>query len=263
VRLNVLAAGGEGFEAPGASDFWQPLVGDGAWALTRPMVLMALSGVVVAVLLLAGTRRLAVVPGRGQAATEAVYDLVRNSIARDLLGSKNFRPYLPLLFTLFTLILVNNLFGVLPVIQYPTYARVAFAVGLSLVVFVVYHWIGIRRKGLGRYLKDITILPGLPGWIIPMVAFLELVTYFFTRPVTLALRLFGNMFAGHLLLLLMALGGEYMLVHGGPVLKVMSIGPFAMGFALTLLEILVEFLQAYIFTLLAALYIAGSLADEH
>ncbi|MFP5333947.1 MAG: F0F1 ATP synthase subunit A [Actinomycetes bacterium] len=261
MRLNVLAAE-DGFEAPGAGDFWQPLVGDGAFALTRPMVVMALTTAVIAWALLAGTRRLAVVPTRGQAATEAVYNLVRNSIARDILGSRNFRPYLPLLFSLFVLILVNNLMGVFPVVQYPTMARVGFPAALAIVVFVLYLGIGIRRKGFVGYLKGL-VPPGLPAWIVPLIFFLELLTYFFTRPVTLALRLFGNMFAGHILLLLMTLGGEYMLLHGGPALKVMSVGPFAMGFLLTIFEILVEFLQAYIFTLLAALYIAGSLADEH
>ncbi|MDP9227807.1 MAG: F0F1 ATP synthase subunit A [Actinomycetota bacterium] len=262
MRLTVLAAAGEGFEAPGAEDFWQPLVGDGAFAITRPMVVMVLSVAVIAVVLLSVTRRLEVVPGRSQALTEATYGLVRNSVARDIIGSKNFRPYLPLLFSLFVVILVNNLLGVLPPIQYPTMARIGFPIALSLVVFVVYLYIGFRRKGFLGYIKS--LLPaGLPAWIVPLVFFLELLTYFFTRPVTLALRLFGNMFAGHILLLLMVLGGEYMLIEGGPLLKVLSIGPFVMSFVLTLFELLVQFLQAYIFTLLSALYIAGSLADEH
>ena len=92
----------------------------------------------------------------------------------------------------------------------------------------------------------------------------HLKTYFFTRPVTLALRLFGNMFAGHLLLVLFASGGEYLVLHSG-VLGYIPVGVFSwiMAFVMTVFEVLVEFLQAYIFTLLAALYIAGSLADEH
>jgi F-type H+-transporting ATPase subunit a len=262
VRSHVLAAAGEGFQPPGVEDFWQPLFGHGAFAITRPMIVFVLSGVLVTVVLLAATRRLSVVPGKGQMATEAVYNLVRNSVARDIIGSRHFRPYLPLLFALFVLILVNNLFGVIPPVQYPTMARIGFPMALTLVVFVLYLAIGVRRKGVVGYIKSL-VPPGLPAWIVPLVFFLELLTYFFTRPVTLALRLFGNMFAGHILLLLMVLGGEYMLLHGGPALKVMSVGPFAMSFVLTIFELLVEFLQAYIFTLLAALYIAGSLADEH
>lgn len=262
MSLMVLSAAGEGFEAPGVTDFWQPLVGEGAFAITRPMVLMVLSVVLIGAVMLAATKRLSVVPGKGQAGTEAVYGLVRNSIARDIIGSRNFRPYLPLLFAMFVLILVNNLFGVIPVVQYPTMSRIGFPLAIALLVYVLYLFLGVRRQGVGGYVVGL-MPPGLPGWIKPLVFFLELLTYFFTRPVTLALRLFGNMFAGHLLLLLFALGGEYMLLHGGPVLAVLSVGPFAMTFVMTVFEILVQFLQAYIFTLLAALYIAGSLADEH
>jgi F-type H+-transporting ATPase subunit a len=104
----------------------------------------------------------------------------------------------------------------------------------------------------------------VPAFILPLLYPLELITYFVTRPVTLALRLFGNMFAGHLLLLLFITGGEYMIFDaGGIFMKVAGAGSFLMAFVLTLFELLVEFLQAYIFVLLSALYIAGALADEH
>ena len=262
MSLMLLAQAGEGFEAPGVKDFWQPLIGDGAFAITRPMVVMVLSVAFLCWALLAATKRLSVVPNRGQFLTESVYGLVRNNIARDIIGSKNFRPYLPLLFSMFVLILLNNLFAIIPVIQYPTTSRIAFPAAISLVVFVIYLAIGMRRQGVMGYLKGL-LPPGLPGWIKPLVFFLELITYFFTRPVTLALRLFGNMFAGHLLLLLFTLGAEYMLLHGSGLLPVLSVAPFLMTFVMTAFEILVQFLQAYIFTLLAALYIAGSLADEH
>ena len=258
----VFAAEGEGFTPPGLADFWQPYVGDGAFAITRPMTLMVFSTVLIVAGLLVMTRKLSVVPGKSQMATEGLYDVVRNSIARDIIGSRDFLRFVPLLFAMFMLILVNNLFGVIPFIQYPTMARIGFPIAITLVVYVVYLFIGMKRQGVWGYIKGL-IPPGLPTWIIPLFFFLELLTFFVTRPVTLALRLFGNMFAGHLLLLLMTLGGEYMLLHGGPVLKVMSVGPFAMNLVLTVFELLVEFLQAYIFTLLAALYIAGSLADEH
>jgi F-type H+-transporting ATPase subunit a len=116
--------------------------------------------------------------------------------------------------------------------------------------------------GLGAYFKNL-VPAGLPGWIVPLIFVLEVITFFVTRPLTLALRLFGNMFAGHLLLLLFITGGEYMLIHGGPGIKIAGVGSFVMAFVLTAFEMLIEFLQAYIFTLLAAMYIAGSLADEH
>ncbi len=259
---SFLATEGGGFEPPSLGDFWQPYVGEGSFALTRPMTLMVFSTILIAVAMLLVTRRLSVVPSKSQAMTEGVYDLVRNSIAREILGSKEFLRFVPLLFSMFLLILVNNLFGVIPVLQYPTMARIGFPLAITAVVYLVYLAIGMKRRGVFGYLKSL-MPPGLPIALIPLFFFLEIITFFITRPATLTLRLFGNMFAGHMLLLLMALGGEHLLLHGGPLLKVASIGPFAMAFLLTIFELLVEFLQAYIFTLLAAMYIAGSLADEH
>jgi F-type H+-transporting ATPase subunit a len=187
---------------------------------------------------------------------------VRNSVARDVLGSRDFLRFVPLLFSMFVLILVNNFFGVIPPVQYPTMARIGFPAALALVVFVVFHVVGFRKHGFFGYFKSI-VPSGLPiGMVIP-IFLLELITDLFTRPVTLALRLFGNMFAGHLLLLLFITGGEYMIVHGGIGLKFAGAFSFVMAFVMTLFELLVEFLQAYIFVLLSALYIAGALADEH
>ncbi len=261
IRLPLAAEGG-GFEAPGPADFWQPLIGDGAFAITRPAIVFVLSVVLISAVLLVGTRRLSLVPSRGQYALEGVYGLVRNGIARDIIGSHDFLKFLPLLFSMFILILVNNLFGVTPFVQYPTMSRIAFPIALTLVVFAVYHAVGVKRKGGIGYLKSM-VPPGLPVFIVPFIFLLELVTYFVTRPLTLALRLFANMFAGHLLLLVFVVGGEHLLFDGGPLLKVAGVGSFLLALVFTAFEILVEFLQAYIFTLLAALYIAGSLADEH
>jgi F-type H+-transporting ATPase subunit a len=263
VSAALLASGGHGFETPDQSIFWQPLFGtEGALAITRPSILALISVVIVAGLLLAGTKRLSLVPGKGQMAVETVYNLVRNTVGRDVIGEQHFRRYVPLLFALFAFIYVNNLFGVLPPFQYPTMSRFAFPLVLALVVYVVYNAVGIRRKGLGGYLKGF-VPGGLPAWIVPLVFVLELVTYFVTRPVTLALRLFGNMFAGHLILVLFITGAEYMLFDGGVLLKLVSVPTFLMAFLMTLFELLVQFLQAYVFVLLAATYIADSYADEH
>ncbi len=258
----LLAADGEGFEAPGVADFWQPLVGDGAFAITRPMVVMALSALLIGALLLLVARRLATVPGRAQFVVESGYGFVRNGIARDVIGSHDFRRFVPLLFTMFVLILVNNLFGVVPFVQYPTFARIGFAAALTVVVLVTFHVVGIRRKGAGAYFRGL-VPAGLPAWIVPFMFFLELVTVFITRPLTLGMRLFANMFAGHLLLLVFILGGEYLLLHGDGLVRLASIPAFALGIVMTFFEILVQFLQAYVFVLLSAFYIAGALADEH
>jgi F-type H+-transporting ATPase subunit a len=257
-----MVSAAEEFVPPSAPDFWQPLVGDGAFAITRSMIVMVLSVVVLAVVMLAATRRLSVVPGRGQYRLEAVYGLVRDSIGRDIIGSAHFRPYIPLLFTLFTLILLNNLAGIIPPIQFPTMSRIGFPLALALAVYVVYLVAGVRRRGVGGFFRSL-VPGGLPWWVVPVVFVLELVTFLVTRPVTLTLRLFGNMFAGHILLLLFALGGEYLLLHGEGLLKLVSIPAFLMFFLFTAFEILISFLQAYVFILLASVYIAEVYADEH
>jgi F-type H+-transporting ATPase subunit a len=263
VSALLAASDGGGFEAPGPLDFWQPLVGgDTQFALTRPMVVSVLSLVLISWWLLRVSGRLAVVPGKAQFYTEGVYGMVRNGLARDTLGSREFLRFVPLLFSLFVFILVNNLFGIVPLIQFPTMSRIGFPAALAIIVYVVYHVIGIQKMGFAGYFKHM-VPPGLPKGMIPLIFFLELVTYFVTRPVTLALRLFGNMFAGHILLVLCVVGGEYLLFDADGALKLAGVAAFLGGFVMTLFEGFVQFLQAYVFTLLTALYIAGALVDEH
>jgi F-type H+-transporting ATPase subunit a len=252
----------EEFVPPSAPDFWQPLLGEGGFAITRTMVVMVLVTIGLAVVMMLATRRLGVVPGRGQFRLEGVYGLVRNSVGRDIIGSAHFRPYIPLLLTLFTLILANNLMGIIPPVQFPTMSRIGFPLALALGVYVVYLAAGVKRRGLVGFLKNL-VPGGLPFWVVPVVFILELVTFLITRPVTLSLRLFGNMFAGHILLLLFALGGEYLLLHGEGLLKLVSIPAFLMFFLFSAFEILIAFLQAYVFILLAAVYIAEVYAEDH
>jgi F-type H+-transporting ATPase subunit a len=260
--VTTMVSAAEEFVPPSAPDFWQPLIGDGAFAITRTMIVMVLSVIVLAVVMMAVTRRLAVVPGRAQYRLEGVYGLVRNSIGRDIIGQEHFRPYVPLLFTLFTLILLNNLAGIIPLVQFPTMSRIGFPLACALGVYVVYLVAGVRRRGATGFVKSL-VPPGLPWWVVPVVFVLEAVTFLITRPVTLTLRLFGNMFAGHILLLLFALGGEFLLLHGEGLLKLVSIPAFLMFFLFTAFEILIAFLQAYVFILLASVYIAEIYADEH
>ncbi len=262
VLVSLATAGGGGYQTPTAAEFYQPLWFDGPFAITRPAVVLMLSVGLIAWWLIATTRRTAIVPSKGQWVTEGLYGFIRNGVARDIIGSKDFLRYVPLLFSMFVLLLVNNLFGVIPPIQYPTMSRIGIPIALTLVVYVTYLYIGIKRVGVGAYFKNL-VPAGLPRWIVPFIFFLELITFFITRPLTLALRLFGNMFAGHLLLLLFITGGQYMIFNGGIGLKIAGGGSYIMAFVLTIFEILIEFLQAYIFTLLAATYIAGSLVDEH
>jgi F-type H+-transporting ATPase subunit a len=254
---------GASFEPPGASSFWQPLIGDGPFAITRTMFVISLSVVLIAVVMIRSARGLQLVPGKAQFAVEGLYGFVRNSVAIDFIGRAAFRPYMPLLVTIFLLLLVNNVAGIIPFVQFPTFSRVAYPIALTLVVYVVYHAIGIRRKGLGGYLSGL-MPPGVPTLLVPLVYLLELLTYFVTRPLTLSLRLFANMFAGHVVLLVFALGGEFLLLEGSnPLIRAASVGSFAMAILMTLFELLVQVLQAYVFVLLTAYYIADALAEEH
>jgi F-type H+-transporting ATPase subunit a len=258
--------GEEGFQAPGTEDFWWPIFGSDTsnWAFTRPSFVMMASVVIIGWFFITVAGRLSIVPTKRQWVAEQGYDFVRNSIARDVIGAKDFRQFLPLLLTLFMLILFNNVMGVLPFVQFPTMSRIAFPIVLTLIVYVVYHTVAIRRKhGVLNYLKSL-VPPGLPGWLKPIMFFLEFLTYFFIRPLTLALRLFGNMLAGHLMLLVFILGGEYLLLHGSSIFIQFS-GLLGLGFGIvmTFFELLVQFLQAFIFTLLAALYISDAVSEHH
>lgn len=260
----VLASGGGGggFEPPTTQDFWQPLIGSGSFAFTRPMLLWIISAAALSAWFIMTTRKASIVPGKGQFLTEMFYDVTRNGIARDMIGSKHFMKYVPFLFSMFALLVVNNLFGIIPPFQYPTLARIGFPIALTAIVYVLYHYIGIKKHGLKGYFGSF-VPSGLPGWIVPIVLVLETFSFFVTRPLTLAMRIFGNMLAGHMLLLVFITGGEYMLLHGGIGLKVVSVPTFLLAFVMTAFEALIEVVQAYIFTLLAASYIATSLADEH
>ena len=277
MSLNALAAvpsgvvmegsGGDehSFVSPGTSDFYWPLIGgDHNWAFTRPAAFLLISVLVLGFFYLTIARRLQVVPGKTQWMAEGVYGFVRNTIGKDIIGAKDFRPFLPLLFTLFTMILLNNLFGVIPLVQYPTMSRVAFPIVLTLIVYVVYHATALKRKhGVLGYMKAL-VPPGLPMWLRPILFVLEFLTYFVIRPMTLALRLFGNMLAGHLMLLVFIVGGEYLLLHGDNlVLKGSGVLSFGFAVFMTFFEILIEFLQAFIFTLLAALYIGDAVSEHH
>jgi F-type H+-transporting ATPase subunit a len=255
---SVLAAGA-GFEAPGNKDFVFPGIVGG---FTKPMALVLLSVVVVAAFFLVVSRRRALVPSRPQFAGELAYGFVRDSIARDTIGAE-FLRYAPYLTTLFFFVLVNNLFGIFPFLQFPAMSRIGFPVVLALITWLVFNFVGVRRKGIGPYLKEIMFPPGVPGWISPLVAVLEFVQVIITRPLTLGLRLFANMYAGHLLLLVFILGGAYMLTEGTGALPFLSPAALLMGIVMTLFEALIQVLQAYIFVLLTALYIAGALAEEH
>jgi F-type H+-transporting ATPase subunit a len=257
----LLAAESGGFTPPGPSDFQLPALFLG---VTKPMLLLVLGGALVAVFFVMASRRAAVVPGRMQYAGEMAYGFVRNSIARDVIGSHDFIRFVPYLVALFFFILVNNLFGLVPFLQFPTFSHVGFVYPLAALTWLVYNGVGIARKGFGGYFKHQTVPAGIKGPMLLLLVPLEFASNILVRPFTLALRLFANMFAGHMVLALFALGGEYLLLHSDQILyKPVGVIAMALMIILSFLELLVQVLQAYIFTLLTANYISGALAEEH
>lgn len=210
-----------------------------------------------------------VVPGKKQFLGEWLYNVLRNSIARDVLGH-DYRRYLPYLVALFSFILVNNLFGETFVFMFPTFSKIGFAWGLALCSFLLYNGAGIRKYGVGNYLKRMTLPPGVPWPLWPIIIPLEAISNFVVRPITLGLRLFGNLFAGHLVVMVFVVGGTLLLTmsepaNGFPVPLLNAAGAVSIlfSFAIFAVELLVAVLQAYIFTVLTAQYVASAIAEEH
>jgi F-type H+-transporting ATPase subunit a len=258
--VTALAAG-KGFVAPGPGDFvFSPLFGKGT-IFTKPMLIVIVGSLLIAAFFWLAARNSKVVPGKLQYAGEAVYGFVRNSIAAESIGH-GYRKYVPYLVTLFSFIFVMNISGVLPLVGFPATSKIAFPVILSAISFFIFNYVGIRRVGFFRYFKDMMFPPGLSWPIYVILAPLEFLSTIIIRPITLALRLQLNMFAGHLVLVLCVLGGAYM-AHASGALPYLSWVGFVAGIVITFFEAFIEFLQAYVFVLLSALYIGGALADEH
>ena len=269
----VTLAAEEGFHAPGPADFnLPPVFGGGTFefagqtmylGVTKPMIQLVLAAAVVFAFFYVASKPRAMVPGTLQHAGEAAYGFARNSLGRDIIGSQEFLRFVPYLVALFFFILVNNVMAAIPGLQFPTFSRVGMAYALAALSWVVYNAVGIQRHGFGGYLKHSTVPAGTGGPILLLLVPLEFFSNIVVRPVTLSLRLFANMFAGHLLLILFALGGEYLLLHGEGLVKIAGPVAWVMFIAISFLELLVQFLQAYVFALLTAMYISGAISEEH
>lgn len=254
----------EGFIPPGPAEFDLPPVFSVAGVgITKPMLELVLAAIVVFVFFYVAIRQRAMVPGRLQYLGEAGYSFVRNSISRDIIGQHDFARYTPYLFALFFFLLVNNWFGSFPGINFPTFSKASMAYALAGLSWLIYNGAGIARHGFFGYLKLQCVPPNITGPILVLLIPLEFFSNLVVRPITLALRLFANMFAGHLLIILFAVGGEYLLVEGALLLKPVGLLAWVLFILISFLELLVQFLQAYVFVLLNAMYISGAVADEH
>lgn len=257
----MLVAAAGGWHAPDPKDLYQPFFHLGPVLVTRPMVIMLIGTVAIMLVLWLGTRKLSMVPGKGQFLMEFLYGFVRNDIALSLIGGKHYKRYVPLLLSFFLWVLIMNLFGLFPFTMTAPTSVIGVPIALTAVAYVTYHIAGIKNKGLIGYFKSM-VPDGVPGWITPIVFLLELFSYFITRPLTLALRLFGNMFAGHMLLVLFVMGGVFLLTQG-PLMAMAGVGALVMAVLMFLFKMLIMSVQAYVFTLLTASYIGDAVADGH
>lgn len=257
----VVLATGETFDPPGAgyAEF-PPIFG----FVTKPMLLAIMATLIIAVFFLAATRNMKIVPGKFQYAAEWIYSFGRNNIAREQIGSADFRPYVPLILGLFSFILVNNLFGIIPVTKFPTMAQIGFPLALSvLVVYPVYHIAGMRKHGIGGYFKHQLFPPGAPWPVYILLAPIEFFSKFVVYPLTLAIRVFAAMFAGYMLIIVFIASGMFLLEHGEGLVTAVAGLSFVGVLAMTFLEALIMTIQAYIFALLSASYIGAAVAEEH
>jgi F-type H+-transporting ATPase subunit a len=248
--------------------WWPPKVEDfilPGWFypwITKFTVMVWIAVAVVLVFFLLGYRSPKIVPGRWQWMTESIYSFGRDGIGQDVIGHEGIR-FAPYLVSLLTFIGVMNVFGIIPVFQVAPTAHIAIPAALTIVSYGVYVGLGIRRHGFLKFIKVMSVPAGVPWYILWLVAPLEFLSNFIIRPFTLSVRLFANMFAGHFILLVFTLGGFVLLNIGGAKFTPLSVVSWLLAIAITFLELLVALLQAYVFAILNAVYIQGSIAEEH
>jgi F-type H+-transporting ATPase subunit a len=256
----VLAEGGAHFP-PSVEEFFLPGLGGQPWVSKITVLLWA--GIALVILFFLITyRRPKLVPTKSQWIAESLYGMVRDGVARETIGHEGVR-FAPYLTSLFLFILVSNLWGVIPLAQISPMSHIAFPAFLGLISWVMYNYVGIRKHGFVKYMRLNTFPPGTPLWIAPVLIPMEFFSNLIIRPVTLAIRLFANMFAGHLILLVFTLGGFALLGANAVILKPVSLVAWLLAVVLTLFEAAIAVLQAYVFIILTAAYLQGALAEEH
>lgn len=239
---------------------WPTLFGDGPFAVNKVVVLMWVSAAIAFAVMFLGGRKRQVVPTGMQNLAESALDFVEDGIVLQTIGPEGLK-YTPFLLTLFTFVLTCNIWGLIPGVQMPVNARIALPMFMAIIVYLLYHYVGIRSQGPIGYMKSIMFMPGVPKVMYILLTPIELVTKFISQPLSMAVRLFANMLAGHLLLVSFAVITASVATVGPS----LAIFPFSFGLLvfLSMFEVLVAFLQAYIFTILAAVYIASAMHPEH
>jgi F-type H+-transporting ATPase subunit a len=252
---------GCGFPSPSIQDFYfTPLFKVGSVAFGKPGLLLLLSTFLVLMFFWLAFRSPKLVPGTMQNLGEMGVLFVRDQILRPQLG-KSGDKWLPFLVSLFFFIWINNIMGIIPILYFPAMSKYGYPVALAGMVWLIYMGLGFKKQGFFGYMKALTVPEGSPWWILPLLVPIEFLSNVLVRPFTLSVRLFANMLAGHVLLLVFSLATWYLLTFSIGLL--FSATSFIVLILVTALEVLVQALQAFIFTILTATYISGAYEPAH
>ena len=259
-----LAADENVFHTPSIADFFPPaILFEGTiFEFNRMQLVRVIAALALVTIMVIAARRAKLVPSRGQNAAELLLDFVRVNVAEDIIGKEKAHKYVALLTTMFFAILAFNITGIIPGLNIAGTSLIGLPVMLALWVYVMYLGAGIRHHGLGGFLKTSLFPPGVPPFLYVLLTPVEFLTVFILRPVTLAIRLMANMVAGHLMLVLCFAATDFF-VRSMSGMTAFAVPSLLGGFAITLFEVFVAALQAYIFVVLAAVYISLSISDEH
>lgn len=259
-QIVLAAEEGSGFHAPSLKDFFpSALLFEGTiFEFNRITLVRLIATVVLVGLFWLAARNTRLVPGRGQGMAELGVEFVRTNIAEEVLGRKLGRRYLPLLAVLLFGVFALNITGIIPFLNIAGSSVIGIPLVFALVSFVAFVGAGIRAQGAAGYLRSSLFPPGVPWPIYIILTPIEFLSTFILRPATLTIRLLANMISGHLLLVLCFSATHYLFLEASGGLAVFGVGTFLAGFAFTIFEIFIAALQAYIFTLLTAVYISLS-----
>ena len=233
------------------------------YEFNKTAALAFVSTIICVGLFYVGSRKKAMVPGGLQNVAEMGYETVEQQIAVEVMGPENGKKWSPFLATLFFWIFFINIWSTVPFIYFPATSRIAIPIYLALQTWVIFIFVGFKHQGLG-YFRNV-VPSGVPGPLLILVVPIEILSKYFIRPFSLAVRLFANMAAGHVLLAVFCImTSELILEHNSGIWQIpLGILPFAALVAMTAFEFLVALLQAYIFTILTAVYVNESLHAEH
>ena len=237
------------------------LFGNTPFGINKTVLLILVSSAVLTTLFIVGTRKMKLVPGGLQNVLEMGWEFVDRGIVHDVMGP-DAAKWSSFMATLFFFILFLNIWEVIPIIQFPPTSRMAVPLYLAIQSYIIMIVVGIAVQGPWRFFKDSIVPPGVPKAMLVLVVPIEFISKFMVRPFSLSVRLLANMMAGHILLTAVALLAAATWTTSLPEAPLL---PFlvALDVAVILFEILVVVLQAYIFTILTAVYVGESLHPEH